>query len=45
MAANFNIVPVALLELSDKHAVIRAQVATALPLLACNVLLMYWLAF
>lgn len=45
MAANFNVVPAALLELKDKHAVIRAQIATALPLLACNVLLMYWLAF
>ena len=30
MAANFNIVPAALLELQDKNAVIRAQVPTAL---------------
>ena len=40
MAANFNIVPVALLELRDQHAVIRAQALTAIPLLACNFLLL-----
>lgn len=45
MAANFNLVPAALLELKDPHGVIRAQVGTALPLLACNVLLMYWIVF
>ena len=45
MAANFNIVPAALLELKDRNGVIRAQVATALPLLACNLLLIYFLAF
>jgi uncharacterized membrane protein len=45
MAANFNIVPAALLELRDRNAVVKAQVATALPLLACNILLIYWLAF
>jgi uncharacterized membrane protein len=45
MAANFNIVPAALLELDDPNAVIRAQVGTALPLLAVNLALMYWLAF
>jgi uncharacterized membrane protein len=44
MAANFNIVPAALLELDDPNGVIRAQVATALPLLACNLVLMYVLA-
>ncbi len=44
MAANFNIVPVALLELNDQNAVIRMQVMTALPLMACNIFLMYWLA-
>ncbi|RYF08323.1 MAG: DUF979 domain-containing protein [Comamonadaceae bacterium] len=43
MAANFNIVPAALLELPDKNAVIRAQVPTALALLACNVFLLYFL--
>lgn len=45
MAANFNLVPAALLELDDPYAVIRQQVATALPLLACNVLLMYFIVF
>lgn len=45
MAANFNIVPAALLELEDKNAVIRAQVPTALALLTANVFLMYFLMF
>ncbi len=41
MAANFNIVPAALLELKDKYQVIKVQVATALCLLAANIILMY----
>lgn len=45
MAANFNIVPAALLELPDKNAVIRAQVPTALMLLAVNVVLLNLLMF
>ncbi|MGA9828970.1 MAG: DUF979 family protein, partial [Rhodanobacteraceae bacterium] len=45
MAANFNIVPVALLELPDQYAVIRAQLPTALILLAVNFLLMVFLVF
>ncbi|HVQ07978.1 MAG TPA: DUF979 domain-containing protein [Allosphingosinicella sp.] len=45
MAANFNIVPVRLLELRDQNAVIKAQIGTALPLLLANVLLIYFLAF
>ena len=45
MAANFNIVPAALLELPDKNAVIRAQVPTALALLTANVFLLYFLMF
>lgn len=45
MAANFNLVPAALLELKDRHGVIKAQVATALPLLAVNILLIWWLGF
>ncbi|MEA3011553.1 MAG: hypothetical protein QOD42_98 [Sphingomonadales bacterium] len=45
MAANFNIVPVRLLELRDQNAVIKAQLGTALPLLLANVLLIYFLAF
>jgi uncharacterized membrane protein len=43
MAANFNIVPAALLELPDKNAVIRVQVPTALTLLTVNVFLLYFL--
>jgi len=45
MAANFNLVPAALLELDDPNAVIRMQVATALPLLLVNLVLMAWLVF
>lgn len=45
MAANFNMVPAALLELKDEYAVVKAQVATAIPLLIVNVLIIYWLAF
>lgn len=45
MAANFNIVPAALLQLRDRLGVVKAQVPTALPLLAVNIFLMYWLAF
>ncbi len=44
MAANFNIVPAALLDL-DRNAVIRAQIPTAITLLVVNVLLMYFLVF
>ncbi|TAJ74288.1 MAG: DUF979 domain-containing protein [Phenylobacterium sp.] len=45
LAANFNLVPAALLELPDRYAVIKAQIPTALPLLIANVVLMYVLAF
>ncbi|MGZ8349130.1 MAG: 5-oxoproline transporter, DUF979 family subunit, partial [Allosphingosinicella sp.] len=45
MAANFNIVPAALLELRDRNGVIKAQIGTALPLLAVNIALIYFLAF
>jgi len=45
MAANFNIVPAALLELPDRNGVIRVQIPTAIPLLICNVILMYVLVF
>jgi uncharacterized membrane protein len=45
MAANFNIVPAALLELPDRNAVIRAQVPTALTLLLVNVFLLNFLMF
>jgi uncharacterized membrane protein len=45
MAANFNIVPTALLELPDEYAVIKVQIPTALILLAANILLMNFLVF
>ena len=45
MAANFNIVPAALLDLKDRNAVIKAQIPTALPLLLFNTGLLYWAAF
>jgi uncharacterized membrane protein len=41
MAANFNIVPAALLELPDKNGVIRAQWPTAMAILAFNIGLLY----
>ena len=41
MAANFNIVPAALLELKDQNGVIRQQVGTAIPLWVCNVVILY----
>ena len=45
LAANFNLVPPALLELPDRYAVIKAQIPTAIPLLIANMVLMYALAF
>jgi uncharacterized membrane protein len=45
MAANFNIVPTALLELPDENAVIKVQIPTALLLLAANILLMNFFVF
>jgi uncharacterized membrane protein len=45
MAANFNIVPAALLDLPDKNAVIKAQIGTALPLLTVNIALLYFLMY
>jgi uncharacterized membrane protein len=45
MAANYNLVPVALLDLPDRYAVIRVQTPTALLLLAVNTALMYLFAF
>lgn len=41
MAANYNLVPAALLELPDRYAVIKAQVPTALAMLVVNTLLLY----
>ncbi|MBX7496970.1 DUF979 domain-containing protein [Qipengyuania sp. 6B39] len=45
MAANFNIVPAALLELKDQNGVIRQQIGTAIPLWICNVAIIYMGAF
>jgi uncharacterized membrane protein len=45
LAANFNLVPPALLELPDRYAVIKAQIPTAIPLLLVNTALTYVLAF
>ncbi len=44
MAANFNLVPAALLEI-DKNAVIKAQIPTAVLLLVANVFILYFLMF
>ncbi|WP_285425691.1 DUF979 domain-containing protein [Pseudomonas sp. efr-133-TYG-103a] len=43
MAANYNIIPAALLELPDRYAVIKAQIPTALAMLVANILLLYFL--
>ena len=45
MAANFNIMPAALLETKNKYAIIKAQVPVALTMLVIHVFLMYFLAF
>jgi uncharacterized membrane protein len=45
MAANFNIVPAALLELRNQYSVIKAQVPTAIPLLVANILILYFAGF
>lgn len=45
MAANFNIVPAALLELKDQNGVIRQQIGTAIPLWICNVIIIYVAGF
>jgi len=45
MAANFNLVPAALLELKDQYGVVKMQVATALPLFLLNLLIIYFAAF
>ena len=45
MAANFNIVPAALLELPDSNAVIKTQIPTAILLLIANTAIMYFGVF
>lgn len=45
MAGNFNILPVALLEIKDEYKVIKAQAPVALVLLVVHIVLMYFWAF
>lgn len=45
MAANFNIVPAALLELPNENAVIRVQIPTGILLLVTNTAIMYIFVF
>ncbi|MBS0660452.1 MAG: DUF979 domain-containing protein [Verrucomicrobia bacterium] len=45
MAANFNLVPAILLELEDRHAVIKAQLPYALTIFLGNALLMWLLVY
>lgn len=45
MAANFNLVPAALLGLQNRYAVIAAQIPTAILLLLVNMVLMYVFVF
>lgn len=45
MAANFNVVPVLLLDIKDPHAVIKAQIPIALVVFLANLLLMYGLVY
>ncbi|HEV2110165.1 MAG TPA: DUF979 domain-containing protein [Gammaproteobacteria bacterium] len=45
MAANFNMVPAALLELPDQNGVIKVQIPTGVVLLVVNTLLLYFLVF
>lgn len=45
MAANFNIMPAALLETRDKYAIIKSQAPFAVTMLIIHIILMYVLAF
>jgi uncharacterized membrane protein len=45
MAANYNLVPVFVLGLKDRYAVIKTQIPTAVALLIVNTVLMYALVF
>lgn len=45
MAANFNALPAALLEMKDPNGVIKAQVGVAVIMIILHVFLMYYLAF
>lgn len=45
MAGNFNVLPVALLEMEDEYGVIKAQIPIALIMAVIHILLMYFWAF
>ena len=45
MAANFNIMPAALLEVKNKYAIIKSQLPVAVIMLAVHIVLMYFFAF
>ena len=45
MAANFNMLPVALLNIKNKNAVIKYQAYVAIPLLLAHIALMYFFGF
>lgn len=45
MAANFNIMPAALLETKDKYVIIKSQARVAFVMLLVHIILMYILAF
>ncbi|EST26318.1 membrane protein [Streptomycetaceae bacterium MP113-05] len=45
MAANFNLVPAALLELKDQYGPIKVQAPTAAVMLCCNIAIIYFFAF
>lgn len=45
MAANFNVVPVALLEMKDQYGVIKAQLPIAVAMLIANICFMYYFAW
>lgn len=45
MAANFNIMPSALLETKDKYIIIKSQMPVAIAMMVVHILLMYLLAF
>lgn len=45
MAANFNVMPAALLEMEDKNKIVKHQAPFAIILLVIHIILMYFLAF
>ena len=45
MAANFNALPAALMDMKDQNGVIKAQAGVALVMIVIHIFLMYFLAF